>query len=78
MSMRQVQTFSRIKTFCSKILWHGGTALWLISPFPLSLFAKAGYPITAFDLNEESIEYQKDKEYPGEVTWIYLRNLQYY
>lgn len=35
-----------------------------------SHFAKAGYHITAVDPNEEAIEYAKNKEYPGEVTWI--------
>jgi len=33
-------------------------------------FAKAGYHITAIDPNEEAIEYAKNKEFPGEVTWI--------
>lgn len=33
-------------------------------------FAKAGYHIIALDPNEEAIEYAKNKEYPGEVTWI--------
>lgn len=33
-------------------------------------FAKAGYHILAIDPNEEAIAYAKNKEYPGEVTWI--------
>ena len=33
-------------------------------------FAKAGYHVTAIDPNEEAIEYAKNKEYPGEVSWI--------
>ncbi|MCM3388312.1 class I SAM-dependent methyltransferase [Ureibacillus chungkukjangi] len=33
-------------------------------------FAKAGYHIIAIDPNEEAIAYAKNKEYPGEVTWI--------
>lgn len=33
-------------------------------------FAKAGYHITAVDPNEEAIEYAKNKEVQGEVTWI--------
>jgi ubiquinone/menaquinone biosynthesis C-methylase UbiE len=35
-----------------------------------SHFAKAGYQITAVDPNEEAIEYAKNKEYPGKVTWL--------
>lgn len=35
-----------------------------------SHFAKAGYHITAVDPNEEAIEYAKNKEYPGEVSWV--------
>ncbi|WP_026906867.1 class I SAM-dependent methyltransferase [Paucisalibacillus globulus] len=35
-----------------------------------SQFAKLGYRITAVDPNKEAIEYAKNKEYPGEVTWI--------
>lgn len=33
-------------------------------------FAKAGYHITAVDPNEEAIEYAKNKEVQGEVTWL--------
>ena len=33
-------------------------------------FTKAGYYVTAIDPNEEAIEYAKNKEYLGEVTWI--------
>jgi 2-polyprenyl-3-methyl-5-hydroxy-6-metoxy-1,4-benzoquinol methylase len=33
-------------------------------------FAKAGYYITAIDPHEEAIEYAKNKECPGEVSWI--------
>ncbi|MGM0834695.1 MAG: class I SAM-dependent methyltransferase [Bacillota bacterium] len=35
-----------------------------------SHFAKANYQISAVDPNEEAIEYAKNKEYPGDVTWI--------
>jgi ubiquinone/menaquinone biosynthesis C-methylase UbiE len=35
-----------------------------------SHFAKAGYLITAVDPNEEAIDYAKNKDYPGEVTWF--------
>lgn len=33
-------------------------------------FARAGYQIIAIDPNAEAIEYAKNKEYSGEVTWI--------
>ena len=33
-------------------------------------FAKAGYQITAIDPNEEAIEYAKNKQHSGEVTWM--------
>jgi len=36
-----------------------------------SQFGRARYYITAVDPNEEAIEYAKNKEYPGEVTWIF-------
>lgn len=41
-------------------------------------FSKAGYSITAIDPNEEAIKFAKDKEVPGEVTWIVgdSKNLQ--
>lgn len=35
-----------------------------------SQFARAHYQITAIDPNKEAIEYAKNKEYPGEVSWI--------
>lgn len=35
-----------------------------------SHFAKAGYHIIAVDPNKEAIEYAKNKEYPGEVSWV--------
>lgn len=35
-----------------------------------SHFAKVGYRITAIDPNVEAIEYAKNKEYPGDLTWL--------
>ncbi|WP_339149808.1 MULTISPECIES: class I SAM-dependent methyltransferase [unclassified Sutcliffiella] len=35
-----------------------------------SHFAKANYHISAIDPNEEAIVHAKNKEYPGDVSWI--------